>query len=82
MDAGIVIAVILAFIIGLFLMRALGAWMLRIDEVIKPQKETVFCSKGLKLTSPTNQMPVNRQPPLNPIPHLLPKSRIFPEILP
>lgn len=37
--AGLLIILILG-IVAILIMRAIGAWMLRIDEVIKYQKET------------------------------------------
>lgn len=35
------IAIIIIFIVGIIVMRLFGAWMLRIDEVIKNQKEII-----------------------------------------
>ncbi|MFT4534651.1 MAG: hypothetical protein ACI9P5_002012 [Saprospiraceae bacterium] len=42
MEAGIILGIILIFFVVLILvLRLLGAWMLRIDEVITWQKQTV-----------------------------------------
>jgi hypothetical protein len=45
---------IIGIIIGLFIIRAFGAWMLRIDEVIKYEKEIIEELKKLNNNSGNN----------------------------
>lgn len=62
MEAGIYSIVIILFIIGfIFLMRAIGAWMLRINEVINAQKETNELLKTILKELRNNELKSNEK---------------------